>query len=114
MGRPKQTTRRDRQLNLSLSSAELELIRARAASVGMRIPDYSRDRLLADWRTRAQQVTAPSLFDRLALNELKRIGNNLNQIARYLHSHAAPVPPVLEAVLADIRAAIDRSQPHDL
>ena len=114
MARPKKIISRDRQLNLSLTSAELELIRSRAARAGMLVPDYSRARLLADWRVRARQVTAPSLFDQLAFEQLKRLGNNLNQIARYMNTHDEPVPPILEALLLDIRVAIDRGmQQHD-
>ena len=74
----------------------------------MLVPDYSRARLLTDWRIRAQQATAPSLFERLAFEQLKRLGNNLNQIARHMNTHDEPVPPILEALLHDIRAAIDR------
>ncbi len=50
MGRPRKSEPRDRQLNLSLTAAELEGINRRAEAVGMRPVHFGRAILLDDGR----------------------------------------------------------------
>jgi hypothetical protein len=113
MGRPKKDARRDQQLNLSLTYTELDIVRSRAAKAGMPVPDYSRERLLSDRRTNARPVLDIPLIAPLLYEQLKRLGNNLNQIARSLNTRQEPVPGILLQLLAEIRELITKGSHHD-
>jgi hypothetical protein len=102
MGRPKNPNRRDRQLNISLTSAELESIGARAQGHGMPPVEYSRWILLDQGKTTALPAAPAPRFDRLVYLQLSRLGNLLNQLVR--HAHATDeLLPELASLLADIR-----------
>jgi hypothetical protein len=105
MVRPRQQRRRDRQLNISLSEAEIDRLRQRAAAAEMRLVDYARALLLFEGR----EPAPPSVpqIDRLVYEQLKRLGNNLNQIARQLNAGRG-TPPDLSRLLQDIRAVLNR------
>jgi hypothetical protein len=108
MARPRKHEVRDRQFNVGLTAHELELLRQRAAAVGMRPVDFGRARLLGEEAViAAKRVFRPHL-DPLLLCELSRLGNNLNQIARSLNTRPGPAPPSLEPLLQEIRAMIAR------
>ncbi len=109
MGRPRKKEPRDRQLNLSLTSAELDRIQRRAEAVGMRPVHFGRSILRDEGRTVSSRATAAgSSIERLIYGQLVRLGNNLNQMMRYLHRTGDPLPADLEPLLADIRQLIDR------
>lgn len=109
MGRPKQSVIRDHQLNLSLTQAEFEQLRSRADAVGLRLVAYGRALLL---RERAVLAAAErrSGPERLVQAQLRRVGNNLNQLVRHLHMTKEPVPSDLETLLRDIREALERAR----
>ena len=73
----------------------------------MRPTDYARWRLLSG-RTAALEAATPSggHLDPLFLNHLSRIGSNLNQIARALHTFRMPLPPELGPTLEELRAIL--------
>ena len=106
MGRPTKLERRNRQLNLALSSSEFESIQSRARSVGMRPVHFCRAILLDQGRNPVAADRADNNNQRLIYGQLIRLGNNLNQIARHLHRHGGPVPHELEPLLRDIRRLI--------
>lgn len=107
MSRPVKNNRRDHQLNLSLTEAEINVLRLRAAAAEMRLVDYSRLMLL---RKRAIPPRPARLqIDQLAYEQLKRLGNNLNQIARVVNTTRQPPPPALEVLLQEIRAVLSRN-----
>lgn len=109
MARPRKTEPRDRQLNLHLTQEEITAVRARASSAGMRLADYGRARVLAEEGRDAPASEGRGRVGMLFVLELKRIGNNLNQVARRLNGAPLPMlPPSLEPLLRDIRALIDR------
>lgn len=108
MSRPQQKEPREYQLNLSLTRSELELLRLRAAAAEMHIVHYSRAVLFSEGA--APPPPAVAMIDRLTYEQLKRLGNNLNQIARLVNTMRKPPPPSLEPLLADIRAVLNRSQ----
>lgn len=94
--------KRDRQLNIALYPEELALLQAGADAQGQRLVDYSR-MLLLGVRAATSGVALPSRLERLNLEQLKRIGNNLNQIARQLHALGHVVPGELSANLDAVR-----------
>ena len=116
MSRPPKSEPRIKQLNLSLTARELASIETRAAALGMRAVHFSRAVLLKTNRTtkvarrRSPDVPKPehNNFDRLIHAQLVRLGNNLNQMTRHLHSVGGPAPADLAPLLADIRAMIAR------
>jgi hypothetical protein len=108
MGRPIKSEPRDHQLNFSLTASELESIRQRAASVGMRPVHFGRDLLLSSSRNVSATRAPESNVGRLIHAQLVRLGNNLNQLVRHLHETGDPLPPDLEPLLRDIRQIIAR------
>jgi len=110
MPRPKSDQRREQQLNVALRGDELAELQARANACGMRLVDYARAALL-DRRVAAHAVGVPrhSMLDRLVFEQWKRVGNNLNQIARNFNAGGLPNPPELKDALRayiEIRNAI--------
>ena len=108
MGRPKKYETRDRQLNLSLTTAEYEGLVRRAQAVGMRPAHFGRALLLTTKSGNTPAPPAPSSIEKLNYSALVRLGNNLNQMMRHLHQTGDPVPPDLEPLLIDIRQIIAR------
>ncbi|MEW6691084.1 MAG: plasmid mobilization relaxosome protein MobC, partial [Pseudomonadota bacterium] len=78
----------------------------RAAYFEMRPVHYARAVLLRDGD--APLPPPVPQMDRLVYEQLKRLGNNLNQILRHLHITRGQAPPSLEPLLKDIRAVLDR------
>ncbi len=108
MGRPPEANPRCHQLNISLTREDLSIIALRAAAAQMRLVEYGRLTLLSKHGAPAPSPVAQ--IDRLAYEQLKRLGNNLNQIARHLNTHGGSAPPSLEALLKDIRAVLNRGR----
>jgi hypothetical protein len=107
MGRPNKSEPRDRQLNLSLTTAEYESLVRRAQAVGMRPVHFGRA-LIFDQSRKILTSSEISNVARLNLGQLVRLGNNLNQMMRHLHQTGEPVPPDLEPLLKDIRQILAR------
>ena len=114
VARPKHKLKRDRQFNVSLTARELELPFERAAALGMRPVDYGRARLFSERHASVGRNSAggPHL-DPLFKAELSRLGNNLNQIARQLNKFESAAPPVLQPLLLEIRALINKGAAAD-
>lgn len=87
-------------------------MRARAEANGMRLVDYARSVLL-NRTVAATPDLLPSRWDRLALEQLKRVGNNLNQIARQLNSQRGFVPAHLDQSLREVRGFIRKAAGDD-
>lgn len=104
-------SKRDRQLNIALHESEVEALKSRAEAHGMRLVDYARASLLT-MRVASVGVVLPSKLERLNLEQLKRIGNNLNQIARQLNGLGQVVPGELSETLNAIRQLL-RDAAHD-
>jgi hypothetical protein len=112
MPRPRVIEKRDRQLNIGVTQRELEAIRTRAAAVALHPVQYARAVLFRQRVEVASQVSA-SRLDQLGLEQLKRIGNNLNQIARQLNAVQDHSPPDLESALQELRRLLTRLWPDD-
>jgi hypothetical protein len=78
--------------------------------MGKRPVDYARALLLGKNHAEMPDI-AVSAGERLRAEQLKRIGNNLNQIARVQNTLRVPAPPSLEPLLQDIRRMIAASGP---
>lgn len=105
MARPKITIHRDRQLNVALTATEFERVRDTAQALGMTLVAYARSRLLDESMATAAPIAA---MDRLALNQLKRIGNNLNQMSRQMNALGIPSISEIDLTLRDVRELLRR------
>jgi hypothetical protein len=74
----------------------------------MRPVHFGRAVLLDAGRVPAKQSDAQGNNSRLIYGQLIRLGNNLNQLVRYLHRTGDPLPADLEPLLRDIRQIITR------
>ena len=106
MGRPQVSDPRNHQLNFSFTEAEIDLLRRRADQAQMRLVDYGRLLLLR--KSSVPVAASVAQVDRLTYEQLKRLGNNLNQIARVLNATRSLPPPGLEELLRDIRLVLNR------
>ena len=90
--------RRTVRVHVRVSPAELAAWRAKAATVGVPLSD-----LLRQAMARTRTWTAPALaVERERTRQIARIGNNLNQLARWANTHASEVEAV--AVIANVVA----------
>ncbi len=76
--------RRTGQLHLRVAPAEVAAWRAKAEAAGVPLADLVR-RAMARTRT---WTAAPAEVERERTRQVARIGNNLNQIARWANTHA--------------------------
>lgn len=109
MPRPKSDNPRTAQLNLHFTTLEIAAIKKRAEALGMRPVAFGRSLLLSGGKIATQNTGAVTAARILAV-ELSRLGNNLNQMVRHLHTTGDPLPADLEPLLADIRALLARVQ----
>ena len=91
---------RTRTLGVRLSAHEWETLVARAAAAGQRPTAFVRAAALTRSRPSRAAAEVASAEER---RELRRIGANLNQVARQLHgwrgrAHVADLVPVLAAL----------------
>jgi hypothetical protein len=107
MGRPPISDPRNHQLNLSFTEAEINLLRRRADQAQMYLFDYGRLILLRK-SSSARVAASVAQIDRVTYEQLKRLGNNLNQIARVVNATRSLPPRGLEELLRDIRLVLNR------
>ena len=97
--------RRTGQLHLRVSPAEIAAWRAKAAAAGAGLSDLLR-RAMARTRT---WTAAAAEVERDRTRQIARIGNNLNQIARWANANAEPIDAVeLIAHLVYISQTLDK------
>jgi hypothetical protein len=111
MARPKidPSKRRTEQVNLRLSPAELMTLQGKADAAGTTAVAFARSAALG--RTVKAPPTSSVDFD--TRQELRRIGVNLNQIAKALNARREALPASLEATCAKLDALFDRIMPAD-
>jgi hypothetical protein len=102
MGRPKVHEVRSMQLKLNLTAKEYEGLVRRAEAVGMRLTHFSRA-IVVSTDASAPREKISDNTEKLIYLALMRVGNNLNQMMRYLHRTGEPVPADLGPLLSDIR-----------
>ena len=94
--------RRTVRVHVRVSPAELAAWRAKAAAVGVPLSDLLRQAMA---RTRTRTAAAADI-ERERTRQIARIGNNLNQLARWANTHASAVEAV--TVIANL-VAFERS-----
>ena len=97
--------RRTGQIHLRVSPAEIAAWRAKAAAAGVPLSDLLR-RAMARTRT---WTAAAAEVERERTRQIARIGNNLNQIARWANTHASAMDAIeMIANLVYISRTLDK------
>lgn len=114
MGRPikSETERLALVVAFRVSEKEHAALAARAEARGVAVAEFSRQAALGrplTVRTEAAPSAAPLPF--ALVNELQRIGVNLNQLTRLAHIRE-DVQAEIAVVLAEIRAILDQVHSH--
>lgn len=87
MARPQKedVLKKSRKIDFRLNDTEYDIIESRAAQAGMTVSEFVRHQALHGKYTVRYSLCADNDELRQILMELRAIGNNLNQIARYFH-----------------------------
>ena len=85
-----------------LTEAELAIVVELAASAGLSVSEFARQRIFA-----GRTTPRPALADAPLLSDLNRCGVNLNQIARQLNSGRG-LPTSIDGLLATFNAVLER------
>ena len=106
MARPKSdpTNRRTAQLNLRLSPVELAALQSKAEAAGTNLTAFTRAAALS----RKLPAAPVSSVDFETRQELRRIGVNLNQIAKAMNARSEALPASLVAACEKLDALFDR------
>lgn len=80
-GRPPSDTKRDQQITVCLTKLEKLAIQKRAQKAGLNLSDYGRQMVLTG---QAQVRLSPE--ENATLNQIAKLGNNLNQLAYKAHA----------------------------
>lgn len=96
------TAKRTLRLYVRVTEQELKDIKNKAELAGMSVSEFARQQL-----SNGQVVAAPSVGFIETIRELKRIGSNLNQIARKLNALEILPGPELKQGVDDIEKIMD-------
>lgn len=97
---------RDARIAVRVSTGERDAIRKRAKASGLGVSAYVRRQALAEGR-------APSVWDSGALSpiyaEMRRVGNNVNQLARSVNTFGPDAVPMgaIASAMESLRRATD-------
>lgn len=80
-GRPPSEQKRDQQITVLLTKLEKLALKKRAEKAGLNLSDYGRQMVLTG---KAQARLTPT--ENETLNQVAKLGNNLNQIAHKAHA----------------------------
>jgi hypothetical protein len=110
MARPRQGEVRDQHAAFRLTLEEALVLRERAARAGRSLSDYARHAVLA-YRPHGlpRERSHPFAMDPATYHEIRRLGVNLNQIARRLNAQDIPAPPELAPLLTEIHEALKKA-----
>ncbi|WP_226562508.1 plasmid mobilization protein [Salipiger thiooxidans] len=108
MARPKKAPgdKRDLRVAFRLSAPDAEALGARAKAAGLSVGAYARMMAL---RGKVQVVTRPEP-DFALLDQLRRIGVNLNQLAREQHRRGGHDPDYLRSLCEQIETMLSQAQ----
>jgi hypothetical protein len=110
MARPRQNEVRDQHVAFRLTLEEALVLRERAARVGQALSNYARNAALSH-RPQPSSIdpTRPFAMDPASFHQIRRLGVNLNQIAKRLNAQDIPAPPELAPLLAEIDAVLKKA-----
>lgn len=111
MARPAKPDARTAHVTFRVTREEKFRLLDKANRSGMNPGDYCRARVLAARARRQRELASDSLPARIDIelfHELRRIGVNINQIARHCHTHQVPAPKELNGALKELRAVLAR------
>ena len=114
MARPRQAQLRDQKVTFRVSAEELVSLRERAAKSRQTITDFGRAQMLTKRRGRKPKVAinAPlTIIDPDVFHELRRIGVNLNQIARHCNRHQVPPPAGFDTLVRHLIGVLNHATP---
>lgn len=103
-GRPikQEHEKRSEQVKTRFTIAEIDHLRENANKAGLNLADFVRRCSLQMRVLERSGGPTPQV-----INELIRIGSNLNQIARALNTHRQPVPDYLSEAIAKLEQTLD-------
>jgi len=107
MARPRQGEVRDQRVSFRLTLQEMLAVRERAARAGQSLSDYARAAALG--AAARPNGRLPFAMEPASFHQIRRLGVNLNQIARRLNAQDLPAPQELSPLLADIQSALKRA-----
>ena len=109
MARPStsEDARKSRVISYRVTPAEHARLAHRAASANMRINEIAKELALS--KSDTLKVATFMKYDPLLINELNRIGNNLNQMVKRFHA-TGRISPVMETLCDRIDQLIDAAQ----
>jgi hypothetical protein len=112
MARPRKDTdaQRGRRFTLRLTADEYAALLARAAQANMVPSEYARQAVLFG---RVKIIQTPPALPFAAIEELRRIGVNLNQLAR-IGNATGNMPGRLPFVLDQVNALLDEAMDRDM
>jgi hypothetical protein len=115
MARPRQASIRDQKMTLRLTAKEIVAVRQRAAKSHQTPTDFARAQMLTKKRGRKPASTgkqvALAVIEPEVFHELRRIGVNLNQIARHCNTYQVPPPAGVDRLVRDIAVLLNQSRP---
>ncbi len=110
MARPRQGEVRDQHVGFRLTIEEALVLRERAARGGQSLSDYARHAALMHRpHSGVREARHPFAMEPASFQQIRRLGVNLNQIARRLNAQDMPAPPELGPLLAELRAALKKA-----
>lgn len=115
MPRQKESKPRSRWLSVRLTADEAAMLRQRAKRAGVSVSRYGRVTLLGtDMPEINPEAPASSPGEdearRLLAEQVRRVGVNLNQVAKQLNASGLNSPRELVDLMADIRSYVDRAR----
>src|SRR5262245_9222135 len=110
MARPRQNEARDQHIAFRLTLEEALALRERAARVGQSLSNYARDAALSRRPCpQCQEGKGPFAMEAGSFHQVRRLGVNLNQIAKRLNAQDMPAPPELAPLLAEIHSVLKKA-----
>jgi hypothetical protein len=110
MARPREAQPRNQHVAFRLTLEEAVALRERAVKAGQSLSDYARHATLSRRLSgQGRQGSGPFAMDPASFHEIRRLGVNLNQIARRLNAQDMPAPPELGPLLAEIHAILKKA-----
>jgi len=109
MARPRQDEVRHQRVSFRLTLKELLVLRERATRAGQSVSDYARTAALGAAARSRPNGHPPIAMEPASFHQIRRLGVNLNQIARRLNAQDLPAPPELPSLIVDIQAALKKA-----